>query len=323
MNTVEKTLARMRFQTITAKVMGMEFQNIFTRIMSYATPDFSPVKPQGKQGDWKNDGHEPKAGRYYQVYAPEIFDEAGAVNKIEVDFNGLVKKWGDTDVYPIGIKEFYFVINDAYRVNPGAYPTTYKKLEDLRLAYSLDECKPFLNKDLEEKLLALADDQILSIVGFLPNPADIKVLRFDLLSEVIGHIINNPISRSLDNTLASPEFEEKIEFNRLNYTGDWLKSADFRRGAVEKFFNSNSEFARQDVRDKLKAMYNASKAMDFADIPGGPTKEDQQFESILAQIAPSAADITARQHKDLEDAALVVMAYFFEACDLFEEPTQC
>lgn len=323
MNTIEKTLARMRFQTITTKAMGMEFQNIFTRIMSYATPDFSPVKPQGSQGDWKNDGHEPKAGRYYQVYAPEIFDEAGAVSKIEADFDGLVKKWGNPDVYPVGIKEFYFVINDAYRINPGAYPTTYKKLENLRLAYSLDECRPFLTKDLEEKLLALADDQILSVVGFLPNPADIKVLRFDLLSEVIGHIISNPIGRSLDHTLASPEFEEKITFNRLNYTGVWLKSADFRRGAVEQFFNANSEFARQDVRDKLKAMYNASKAMDFTDIPGGPTKEDQQFENILAQIAPKTAEMNARQHKDLEDAALVVMAYFFEACDIFEEPAQC
>ena len=157
----------------------------------------------------------------------------------------------------------------------------------------------------------------------MPNPAEIKVLRFDLLWEVIGHIINNPIGRSLDHTLASPEFEEKIQFNRLNYTGVLSKSADFRRGAVEKFFESNSEFARQDVRDKLKAMYDASKTMDFADIPDGPTIEDQRFENILAQIAPSAAEMTARQHKDLEDAALVVMAYFFEAVVIFEEPTPC
>ena len=130
--------------------------------MSYATPDFSPVKPQGSQGDWKNDGHEPKAGRYYQVYAPEDPNgQAGAISKIETDFDGLVKKWGDTEVYPIGIKEFYFVINDAYRVNPGAYPSTYKRLGFLRVAHDLNECRPFLNKDLEEKLLALADDQIL------------------------------------------------------------------------------------------------------------------------------------------------------------------
>lgn len=323
MNGAEKALARMRFQTIAARSMGMEFQNLFTRIMSYASSDFSPVKPQGNQGDWKNDGHEPLAGRYYQVYAPEIFDESEAVKKIGIDFGGLEKKWGDKKVYPIGIKEFLFVINDGYRVNPGVYPTTYRTLEKLRIAYGLTVCRPFLSKDLEERLLVLADDQVQSVIGFLPDPADIKVLRLDLLSEVIGHVVNNPIGRSLAHTLASPEFDDKIKFNRLNYTGRWLTSADFRRGAVDTFFNANSEFARQEVRDKLKAMYDASKLKPFDDIPGGPTKEDQQFESILMGIAPKADAMGGRQHKDLQDAALVLMAYFFESCDMFEEPTSC
>ena len=323
MNSNEKALARGRFQTLAARAMGTEFQNLFTRIMSYSSADFWPVKPQGAQGDWKNDGHEPSAGRYFQVYAPEVFDEAAAIGKIVDDFNGLVAKWGNAAVYPAGIKEFYFVINDGYRVNPGVYPTTYKTLETLRQTHGLDICRPFLSKDLEEKLLALAEDQILNVIGFLPNPADIKVLRFDLLAEVIGHIIRNPIGRSLVNKLASPKFDEKIKFNRLNYTGAWLTEGDYRRGSVEQFFKANSEFARQDVRDKLKAMYDDAMNQDLVDIQDGPTKEDQQFESILRMIAPKNVDRDARQHKDLEDAALVLMAYFFESCDIFEEPPKC
>lgn len=323
MNSTEKTIARGRFQTIAAASMGMEFQSLFTKIMSYSSPDFSPVKAQGNQGDWKNDGHEPLAGRYFQVYAPETFDEADAIKKIDTDLDGLVKKWGDGQVYPIGIKEFYFVINDRYRINQGVYPTTYSALEKQRVKRKLSVCRPFLCKDLEDRLLALADDQIQAVIGFIPDPADIKVLRLDLLSEVIGHVIHNPIARSLANTLASPEFDDKIKFNRLNYTGEWLKSGDFRRGSVEKFFDANSEFTRQDVRDKLKAMYEASKSEGFQDIPQGATCEDQEFESILSSIAPRSANQTDRQHKDLQDAALVVMAYFFESCDIFEEPTAC
>lgn len=323
MNSNEKALARMRFQMLAAKAMGMEFQNLFTRIMGYSSPDFSPVKPQGAQGDWKNDGHEPTAGRYYQVYAPEVLNETEAVSKIKIDFNGLAAKWGGKAVYPIGIREFYFVINDGYRVNPGAYPTTYQTLERLRQTHHLDICRPFLSKDLEEKLFGLPDDQIIAVVGFLPNPADIQVLRFDLLAEVIGHIINNPIAKSLINKLASPKFDEKIKFNRLKYTGRWLTEGDYRRGSVEKFFSANSEFTRQDVRDKLKAMYELSQTTGFLDTQGGPTMEDKQFESILEMIAPKTKGGNARQHKDLEDAALVLMAYFFESCDIFEEPTEC
>ncbi len=156
MDREEKTITRLRFQAKAARVSGMAFQNMFTEIMSYARPDFSPVKPQGSQGDWKNDGHEPNAGRYYQVYAPEVLDEGEAIKKIKTDFSGLVMHWGNTNVYPSNIQEFYFVLNDCYRVTPGAYPTTYAALAKLKAAHSLKECKPFLTKDLEDVLLGLA-----------------------------------------------------------------------------------------------------------------------------------------------------------------------
>jgi hypothetical protein len=54
-----------------SSLIGMGFQNEFSRIMSLADADFSPVKPQGNEGDWKNDGHMPTYGRYYQVYSPK------------------------------------------------------------------------------------------------------------------------------------------------------------------------------------------------------------------------------------------------------------
>jgi len=324
MNSNEKAIARLLFKNLAAKINGMAFQNVFTQIMSYAYSDFSPVKPQGSEGDWKNDGHEPLTGKYYQVYSPEQFDEAGAIKKMKEDFAGLSAKWGDSKVYPIGIKEFLFVINDGYRVTPGVYPTTYATLAELKTQYSLNVCKPFLTKDLEDKLLSLTDDQVMAVIGFLPNPADIKVLRVDLVSEVVGHIINNPIIRSLNQALASPEFEEKIIFNNLKYTGQWLRDADYRRSVVDLYFDQNSSFGRQDVRDKLKAIYEDSKSKGFSDAPGGPSDADQQFFYILNEISPKPSNLfDPRAVKDIQDAALVVMAYFFEACDIFEEPAKC
>jgi hypothetical protein len=198
------------FKLKVSSVNGMAFQNLFSEIMGYASPDFSPVKPQGNQGDWNNDGHEPTFGKYYQVYAPEVFDEAAALKKLSEDFLGLSQKWGNGSIYPEGIKEFYFVINDRYRITPGVYPTTYAQLENLRKQYSLNVAKPFLTKDLEDKLFSLDDDQIVSIVGFLPNPADIKVLKVSLISEVVGHIISNPMARSLQQSLVSPDFDQKL-----------------------------------------------------------------------------------------------------------------
>lgn len=320
MNIEEKTLARLLFRTRMSSVIGMGFQNEFSKIMSLADSDFSPVKPQGNEGDWKNDGHMPTYGKYYQVYSPETYTESEAIKKLKEDFDGLALKWGDTKVYPIGIKEFYFVINDGYRVTPGAYPTTYAALAELKKTKVLDECKPFLTKDLEAVLFDLDDDKILSVVGFIPNPAQIKVLKIDLVSEVVGHIIKNPIIRSLTQSLTDPDFEQKIVFNNLNLTANWLREADYRRGTVEQFFEMNGAFCRQAVRDKLKAIYESGKALTFPSTATA-SSEDQLLAYILEQATPEPDDKNNnRLKKELHDAALVVMAYFFEACDIFEEP---
>lgn len=321
MNTAEKTLARLMFRSRMSSLIGMGFQNEFSRIMSLADSDFSPVKPQGNEGDWKNDGHMPTHGRYYQVYSPENYSESEAIKKLKEDFDGLVQKWGDNKVYPTGINEFYFVINDGSRITPGAYPTTYAALAELKTKYSLNECKPFLTKDLEDVLLGLDDDKICSVIGFIPNPAEIRVLRIDAVSEVVCHIINNPIIRSLSQSLVDPDFENKIIFNNLNLTANWLRDADYRRSTVEQFFEMNGSLSRQTVRDKLKAIYEDGKSQTFGNVPNQASTQDQLLVHILDQATPKPIDSSDRRmEKDLRDAALVVLAYFFETCDIFEEP---
>jgi len=44
---------------------------------------------------------------------------------------------------------------------------------------------------------------------------------------------------------------------------------------------------------------------------------------ILDAITPQPPEANPRLVKELQDAALVVMAYFFEVCDIFEEPPPC
>jgi hypothetical protein len=323
MHTHQKAHYRLMFQVQVSKRTGMAFQNLFSDIMRYANSNFAPVKPQGSQGDWKNDGHEPQAGRYYQVYAPEQFDEAKAIEKLKEDFSGLLAKWGDQAVYPNGVEEFYFVINDAYRVVPGGYPTTIAILEALRQQHGLKVCKPFLTKDLEDVLLGLPEDKIITVVGFPPNPAEIKVLSFGIVDEVIRHIVENTETRPLGKSLVAPDFEEKIVFNRLTVTGHLLRDANYRCGSLEEYFRANSHFCRQQVRDCLQALYEASLACRFADDPDGATSADRQLFHILNEITPKPPTRNPRLEKELQDAALVVMAYFFEACDIFEEPIPC
>lgn len=313
----QKALYRLMFKERLSRLEGMAFQNFFSEIMQYSDSDFKPVKPQGSQGDWKNDGHNPKAGCYYQVYSPERFDESSAVNKLKHDFTGLVSKWGETSVYPNGVQEFYFVINDRFRVTPGGYPTTIASLEKLKQIHRLKKCELFLSKDLEDILLGLKEDQIISVIGYPPNPADIDVLPLNLVHEVITHIIDSTRIRSFNQSLVNPDFDSKIKFNRLDVTGHLLRDANYRSGSLEEYFNANSKFIRQEVRDRLKGLYDEVKSLD---LQGGT---DGQLFHILNQITPTLSNTNNRLMKELQDAALVLMAYFFEFCDIFEEPAKC
>jgi len=301
----------------------MAFQVLFVDIMQRVYPNFVPVKPQGNEGDWKNDGHDPIAGRYYQVYSPEQFEESKAIGKLVTDFDGLVAKWGNTKVYPNGVKEFYFVLNDYYRIVQGGYPTTIAALAKLKQEHALSACDLFRSKHLEDALFSLPDDIIYSIIGFPPNPGEIDILNLELVHEIVTHIVDHTQSRSLRQSLVDPDFDHKIAFNRLETTGTWLRDGSYRTATLDQYFSANSDFKRQDIRDRLKAIYEDSKALGFEDDPATGTAADQQLAYILDQITPRLSQANARLSKELQDAALVIMAFFFESCDIFEEPLPC
>ncbi|MCB2263578.1 MAG: hypothetical protein LGR52_11705 [Candidatus Thiosymbion ectosymbiont of Robbea hypermnestra] len=313
-----KHIARLMLRNRILKASGDEFERIFTEIMSASRPDFRQVKPQGALGDRKNDGFEPKAGRYFQVYAPEDLRrrKQNALNKLEEDFQGLYTHW--TDLFPSGIQEFYFVLNDCF--SGAVFPSIHETLERIRRQYGLDRCEPFLTKHLEEEFFSLSDDRIVSIIDFIPNPESIPLLDYSVLGEVIRHVLENPVDLVQAGSLRAPDFDEKIRFNGLRVAGHLLNTASYQSGAVEEYFAANSDFERQSVRDTLNGYYLDAMRVelpDFDDSDGGAAT-DQRFLEILTRITPQIED--RRKQKELQEAALAIMAVFFESCDIFENP---
>lgn len=319
MDTKQRQIARLILRNRILGASGNEFEQLFTEIMSAARPDFRQVKPQGVFGDRKNDGFEPAAGRYFQVYAPEELRnrEQEAILKLETDFEGLYAHWAKT--FPAGIREFYFVLND--RCRGSVFPSIHEAMERIRQGYSLDRCEPFLTKHLENEFFSLDDDGIHAIIGFIPDPEEITLLDYSDLNEVIRHVLDHPVDLTQAGQLNAPDFGDKIRFNGLGAaTGHWLNAASYQAGAVEGYFAANSDFARQTFRDTLNGYYLAAMEADLSafEATDGVTPADQRFLDILRQITPKAEDPYKR--KALQDAALAIMGVFFESCDIFENP---
>lgn len=316
MNTQEKIIARLMFKNKVLAADGQQFENLFVSIMGYARQDFRAIKPQGKIGDRKNDGCEPTVGRYYQVYAPEnaTTKESNSVKKLEADFAGLKKYW--TGLYSAGIQEFFFVLNDRYK---GAYPTTHKALSNLKKNHSLQKADVFACKDLERVTFdELGDDQVQVVVGFIPDFSMIVKVDYQILTEVVAHILENIPDKAVPGKLISPEFETKLTFNELSAAAPYLKAGSYQSSSVESFFDRNVDFARQAVRQSLNDMYIAAAQEGFiADPIIGLTAQDQMYFYILSSATPlvGRGKLAATQR-----AVQVLLAYFFESCDIFEEP---
>ena len=123
MDSNKKVVVRERFKLRVYESEGQSFEDLFTRIMQYAEPDFQQIKPWGNIGDRKNDGYIPSKGIYFQVYAPEDISKSmnKAVEKLESDFSGLLEKWE-------GVKEYHFVINNKYKGVPPQLAHAIKKI---------------------------------------------------------------------------------------------------------------------------------------------------------------------------------------------------
>ena len=318
MDSTAKLIARKMFKLRVHEAKGLAFQHLFERIMQYSFSDFTPIRPYGNEGDRKNDGYIPSEGRFFQVYAPENPSAGGtavaAAQKASRDF-ALLKAYWD-DVTPV--RMYQFVFNDEYRGSP---PPLEMALANIRNTYIV-AASAFLAKDLEALALSLAEDELVDVIGTpIPEPGVLRTVDFTVLREVIVHVLKEPTLYSPSVLLRAPDFDDKIRFNGLSVRlASLLTVGSYQSEAVTDYFSKNSTFARQELRDRLNSMYTTTReevaALGYSDTEIGDFVFFKLLDLMTATY-PAATD----QKKLAQDAAIVIIAYYFEACDIFEEPS--
>lgn len=298
MNTQEKTLARQQFKLKMHEANGQKFEDIFTAIMNYADAGFQQIKPWGNIGDRKNDGYIEAKGIYFQVFAPEDIRKSysDVIKKLEADFTGLLAHWNN-------VNEFYFVLNDKYN---GINPDCEKRIKEIKKNYNLHNAGFKTAKDLENLLFSLHDDQIFTIIGFLPDPMYIKMLDYSILNEIIRFIMNLSLPTTMDSKIILPDWEEKIKFNRLSeLPANYLNNGYLKIGSLEKYLKNNSNFFADELKEKIRQVYVYEKVNNNIG--------DELFWAIVNNLSP-------RVESAYQAAVIVIMAKYFETCDIFEEP---
>ena len=302
----ELYLARIMFRLRIHESDGQAYQDLFTKVMQHANPNFHPIKPHGREGDQKNDGFDKSKGVYYQVYAPEdLAPKVGtAVAKLTDSFHGLLDYW-NKQIAPI--KEYYFVINDKYK---GTYPEIEKGLALLEQKHPGIRCNPFLAKDVEDVFINLQEHKIIDIVGFIPDPLKIEDVDYSIMNEVIQHLLRTEVTFKVEKIPQDPDFAVKIQFNRLSKSVTRLLDyGSHQNYIIDDYFKRQSNFAKAELKNIFIRHYEDG----VKSIQNYEDKSDMVFFHILEKASPSKT-------KAVQDAVLVLMSYYFEYCDIFEVP---
>ncbi|MBL8605378.1 MAG: hypothetical protein JNK72_25830 [Myxococcales bacterium] len=277
--------------------------------MNKSNPNFVAMRPYGSLGDEKNDGYDPTTGTYYQVYAPTDPDSklGEAASKARDDFAGLLKHWKKQSV---AISNFEFAFNDEFG---GSVVPVQKALDAIKQKHKV-HTRPFLAKDLEKLVFKMPMDDIQEVLGFqIIQPNDIGDVDFGSLREVAESVLNSTVGYKATGKLLTPALEDKLNSNNLSaFYKDCITRAAYQTEAVEKYLGNRAPALKQTMRDCLEELYVKAKTEVHAS--GGGADE------VMIRLTELCAPADKQLSLGIHTAVMVILAYYFESCDIFEPP---
>lgn len=293
---LQQAFYELKFENAFLRDKGEAFQDLFERLMGLAyKADFMPCRPWGNRGDRKNDGFLKSERRLFQVYAPNEMTEAKAIAKIQEDFGGAKNHWGTH------FDKWVF----AHNAVDGLPPHVQIVLLDFEKANTGITLEPWGLEEFRLIFRKLSLEDLQSWFGFAPSDETKARLGFSDLQVVLETIAGRAV-------LTSQEVKEvpmgKIEANALSESvATLLKSGMAKAPLVEAFFR---QWHDESLGERIAASFKAR----YLDLRGEFRPND-----LFAELQAWAGG-GERGSPEHELAVLTVIAYYFERCDIFEEP---
>lgn len=286
----------LKFENAFLKAKGDEFQTFFEKLMSLAyKADFMPCRPWGKDGDRKNDGFLKSDRRLFQVYAPNEMESKKARTKITEDFEGAKVHWGKH------FEKWTFVHN----ATEGLPPHVHDLILNFEKANPSIVLEPWGFEKLQEVFRLLSTDDLTSWFGFAPTEEANITLGFKDIQVVLESLAGKATPVGLTVKDVPPR---KIEANDLSRdVTSLLKAGMTKTPLVSAFID---KWYDETLGERL--------AVAFREEYGrlrGRMHSNRIFSELQIWVGGNSQGTAEHQM-----AVLAVLAYFFERCDIFEEP---
>ena len=292
MDNFERAFRELHFKTIYLEKKGNEFQDWFAAIMEKRFPgDFIRVRPWGKAGDRKNDGYLKSKRWLFQVYAPNDMSATKALAKIDEDYNGALPYW----------ERYFDTWIFVHNSKQGLGPHVTAKLVALDGA-GPPAVVPWGFEELRRVVFEPAPAELASLFGPAPRRRDMVDLGLESLSPVLDQIA--AMEPNPDPDLRPPP-ADKIDRNMLSENVAILLRAGMSRvDLVRKYFRVQPE-RKDEIAESFRHRYD--------EVRSDGLTPDEIFAHLQLHATGDGVSPPARQ-----SAALAVLAFFFEECDIFE-----
>lgn len=296
MDPVSKAFLTLHFNMAFLGKKGTEFQDWFAQLASNAHgADFEIVRPYGNQGDWKCDGRMVSTGTVFQCYGPETPTDKKTIDKIDVDFAGAMVKW------PEFIKAWVFVHNHT----GGQPPAVVDHLDKLRIAHPDIHFEIWAESELFVLHNMMNADAKLAMYGPVPTSATVSGLVLQDLQPVIDVLEKRELDPN--DPLPPPPSVLKLEKNALSFeAAGLLQLGRPKTRLVEMYFRKTGPVELgEKIAEAFREKYGQLKVIGL---------EPDQIFSYLQEFAG------VKGEPKRQAAAMAVMTYFFDRCDIFEDP---
>lgn len=297
MDKLQKSIYTDRFLLAYRSLKGIAFQDWFVRLAGYSFgADFEEIRSYGRYGDKKCDGFRVSSGTVFQCYAPYETKEAELIAKVAEDFNGALLHWGDD------MREWIFVHNDSR----GLPPNAVQQVKKLREMHAPLKIAIWSEPELFDLFNGLDSSKLLVLFGPAASIATIDRLVMPDLVPIIEALAQR--EPDVNDPPLTPPSPGKLARNALSTESDLFLQMGRRKSAlVETYFRKSprAELGER-IAEAFRKRYAELKAFDL------PVEEIFKH---LQEYAGFGGE--PRQ----QGAALAVLAYFFDSCDIFEDST--
>lgn len=274
-----------------------EFEDWFAELAACVWgDDFELIKAGGTHGDKKSDGRRISTEVVYQSYAPEspATFASQSVKKVNDSFPEVIEYWPN-------LKEWVFVHNNA----AGITTSLSNAIEDLRTNYPNITISTASRRFLKDVL----HDQLTVSQMFDVYPMarlNFKEVEMAHVRPLLKRIISEKTTSADPSDFGGIPDEKKLDHNELSYDSKEVLESAFRHiGIVDRYHErmsnpSNASVLQAEMRGK------------YIELRDYGYEADEILGKLISFVRGPEDDIKTMT------AAYVVAAYYFDACDIFE-----